>query len=398
MSRVWAMALVAGMMVLAQCAFAGVPPRVYHISGPDGLERLKTLSLAAGDTVYLHGNFSGTLTLKAGVRGALRRPIDIMGGAVIMGGNRTAVALYKTSYIVLGHLRLSGAGRKEGNTESGLVINTCQHISADSLIVEGFQKAGVYVYASSDITISRVFARDNGYAGISIEGAYGTRNCSAIRIKGCRAENNPGDPTNLTNHSGNGIVAGYCRNVMIENSVATNNGWDMPRVGNGPVGIWAYESDSVLISRCISFRNKTAKGADDGGGFDLDGGVTHSVIQYSLSYENAGSGFGLFQYAGASRWHHNSVHDCVSNNDGLVSAARAGVFIWNSSRDAEQLTDLSFYNNVVYNTKGAAINYAVEGEHKRFRFYNNAFVTADSVIIGHRDTTDVFVNNHFSGL
>jgi len=42
----------------------------------------------------------------------------------------------------------------------------------------------------------------------------------------------------------------------------------------------------------ISFRNRTAKGAEDGGGFDLDGGVTHSEIAFCLSYENEGSGFG----------------------------------------------------------------------------------------------------------
>lgn len=392
------MALVMGMLAIAGSVLAAAPPRVYHISGSDGLVRLKALSLVAGDTVYLSGVFNGTLSLKEGVKGSARKPIVIMGPGVIRSENEGGVALYKVGYIVLSHLQLTGAGRKGGNTKNGLALNTCQHIKVDSLAVEGFQKAGVCVYASSDVTISRVLAHDNGYAGISIEGAYGTRNCHHIVIKDCRAENNPGDPTNLTNHSGNGIVAGYCRKVVIENCVATNNGWDMPRVGNGPVGIWAYESDSVLISHCISFRNKTAKGADDGGGFDLDGGVTNSVIQYSLSYENAGSGFGLFQYAGASKWFHNSVHDCVSNNDGLVSAARAGVFIWNSSRDAEQLADCSFYNNVVYNTKGAAINYAVEGEHKRFRFYNNAFVTTDSVIIGRRDKSDVFINNHFSGL
>ena len=67
--------------------------------------------------------------------------------------------------------------------------------------------------------------------------------------------------------------------VLIEYCTATNNGWDMPRTGNGPVGIWAYESDSVLIQRCIAYRNKTQKGAADGGGFDFDGGMTNSIIR-----------------------------------------------------------------------------------------------------------------------
>ena len=67
--------------------------------------------------------------------------------------------------------------------------------------------------------------------------------------------------------------------VLIEYCTATNNGWDMPRTGNGPVGIWAYESDSVLIQRCIAYRNKTQKGAADGGGYNFDGGMTNSIIR-----------------------------------------------------------------------------------------------------------------------
>ena len=79
----------------------------------------------------------------------------------------------------------------------------------------------------------------------------------------------------------------------------------MPRIGNGPVGIWADEASNVTIQYCISHPINTAKGAKDGGGFDFDGGITNSIIQYCLSYENQGAGYGLFQYAGASPWHNN---------------------------------------------------------------------------------------------
>ena len=146
----------------------------------------------------------------------------------------------------------------------------------------------LFVYSSSSITITHVNAYENGFAGISIEGEYGTKNSRQILIADCVVENNPGDPSNFKNHSGNGIIAGNCKSVTIEYCIATNNGWDMPRIGNGPVGIWCYEADSVTIQYCISYKNKTSKGADDGGGFDLDGGVTNSIIQYCLSYENHG--------------------------------------------------------------------------------------------------------------
>ncbi|HVX52437.1 MAG TPA: hypothetical protein VHB48_19920, partial [Chitinophagaceae bacterium] len=173
---------------------------------------------------------------------------------------------------------------------------------------------------------------------------------------------------------------------------ATNNGWDMPRTGNGPVGIWCFEADKVIIQHCISYANKTSKGGGDGGGYDLDGGVTNSIIQYCLSYNNQGSGFGIFQYAGAGKWHDNVIRFNISENDGAVSPAQAGVFIWNSSRDTSQFKKCLFYNNVIYNTKAAAISYDKESEHKDFKFYNNIFVAKGSLIRG-IGGNDVFLGN-----
>lgn len=35
------------------------------------------------------------------------------------------------------------------------------------------------------------------------------------------------------------------------------------------------------------------------GGFDLDRGVTNSVMQYNCSYDNDGAGYLIYQYEGA---------------------------------------------------------------------------------------------------
>jgi hypothetical protein len=402
-------------VLLSVLLFVQPPARNYyvHASGNDGndggrqhpwktMAAVNRAQLQPGDSLFFHGGdiFEGSLRLTAS--GTSGHPIVISsygkGKAVIDGGKGSSIVFSGAEYISVSALELKGAGRKKGNAASGWLIDSCHHIMADSLLVHGFQKSGVYIYRSADVQLTRIFSHENGFAGIAAEGRYGSRNCQRILIRDCRAENNPGDPSNLTNHSGNGIVVGSCRNVLIEKCTATNNGWDMPRIGNGPVGIWAYEADSVIISACTSFRNRTARGADDGGGFDLDGGVTHSVIEHCVSYENEGSGYGIFQYAGAAAWHDNSIHDCVSNDDGLVSAARAGVFIWNSCHDARQQMNFSFYNNVVTNTKGAAIHFASEGAHKGFRFYHNTFIVSDSLIKGKQATDDVFYDNRWSGL
>ncbi|MFT3948817.1 MAG: right-handed parallel beta-helix repeat-containing protein [Agriterribacter sp.] len=363
---------------------------------------LNTLQLHPGDTVFLAAGqtFQGNIFLDSSDCGLDKQPVVITsygtGNAIIDGDTATAFTLHQCGFVKIKNLQFIGAGRKKGNTKDGIIVNECDNILLDSLTVKNFQKAGVLVYNSSNIDINRVYATENGFAGISISGTGKKTDCNNIHIRNCRAENNPGDPTNLTNHSGNGIIAGYCKNVIIEYCTATNNGWDMPRKGNGPVGIWCYEADSVIIQHCISYKNKTVPGAADGGGFDFDGGVTNSIIQYCLSYENEGSAFGLFQYASASNWYNNTIRYCISENDGSSSPAHAGVFVWNSSDDPAQLKDGYFYNNTVYNTKGAAISYEAQSQHSNFNFYNNIFVGRDSLITGNNTGSNFEGNNWYS--
>ena len=73
-------------------------------------------------------------------------------------------------------------------------------------------------------------AHDNGFAGITTDGGHdGLPRTRNLYIADCLAEDNPGDPKNLTNHSGNGIVVGGVDGALIEYCEARNNGWDMPR-------------------------------------------------------------------------------------------------------------------------------------------------------------------------
>ncbi len=364
------------------------------------IEKLNKIRLKPGDTVLFEGSqtFRGNLLLDSTDAGTKESPIIITSfgnsNAIIDGGNLTALTITNTVYIKVNQLHFIGSGRKNGNTKDGVVIMNSQQVEVDSLDISGFQKAGLRVNASQNIEVKNVYAHENGFAGISISGVKTKESCSNIHITGCMAINNPGDPANDSSHSGNGIIAGRCKNVLIEYSSATNNGWDMPRQGNGPVGIWAYEADSVIIQNCISYKNKTSVGGEDGGGFDFDGGVTNSIIQQCLSYDNQGSGFGIFQYARASSWHDNIIRNNISENDGNVSRAGASAFIWNGSKDKNKFKNLQFYNNVLYNSKGSVINYDKDSEHIGFRFYNNIFVAKDELVTGKGSIdNDVFLNN-----
>ncbi len=359
------------------------------------INKVNSLSIIAGDTVYFSGGqtFFGRLELPAGLSGTRHRPIVITAygwdNAMIDSKDSSSIRIYKSRHIKLKGLSLVGAGRKAGNVKDGLALINCKDIDVQDLDISGFQKSGLLIYSSQNVDAKNVFVHDNGSAGITVEAPYQTRESYNIKILYCRAENNPGDPTNLTNHSGNGIVVGDCRKVLIDHCTATNNGWDMPRIGNGPVGIWAYEADSVIIQHCLSYKNKTSKGGADGGGFDLDGGVTNSVVQYNLSYDNWGSGYCIFQYWGASPWHHNIFRYNISENDGTVSDSQAGLYIWNSSDDEKQFHDCQVYGNIIYNDKVSAICFSEKSESKGFIFKNNVFVAKDSLIKGQDKIGDV---------
>jgi Right handed beta helix region len=368
------------------------------------IAKFNSLKLRPGDQVCFHGGdtFNGNIILDSTKSGSIKGPVAIRsfgtGKARINGGNNEAFLLYKTKFIQIRDLILVGAGRKNGNSKDGLRIDSSDHIKVSRLDVSGFQKSGIMIYASADVRCLRINAHENGSAGFSVEGPYAKKESNHnIYIGYCIAQDNPGDPTNLSNHSGNGIVVGNCTKVLIEFCTATNNGWDMPRIGNGPVGIWAYEADSVIIQHCLSYRNKTPAGAADGDGFDLDGGVTNSIIQYCLSYENYGSGFCIFQYLYATPWHDNIFRFNISENDGNVSDSQGGIQVWNSSRDSSQFYNCLFYNNTVYNPGNAALSYSELSQRKNFYFFNNIFVGKDSLIKGERGV-DTFCGNDWWSL
>ncbi len=365
------------------------------------LQRLSQLSLHPGDTVFFHARdkLKGNIILD-NIHGTKDKNIVFAsygkGKSIIDGGSNEAFAINESGYFQILNIELKGSGRKTGNTKDGMRVVNCKNAAFKNIEVSGFQKAGLQLYNCAYVEVNSVFAHDNGAAGILVEGDYQKRISDRIRIVNCRSENNPGDPTRLDNHSGNGIVVGNCKNVLIEYCTATNNGWDMPRIGNGPVGIWAYEADSVTIQHCISYRNKTAKGAADGGGFDLDGGVTNSVIQYCLSYENWGSGYGIFQYYSAGRWYNNTVRYCISINDGQATTDASAMLIWNGWNGDSTFTDFKAYNNFFYNDRKYAFGFSSESNHRRFYFFNNVFVASDTSDIFNgidSSTTDLFFGN-----
>ena len=339
------------------------------------LAKVNATSFQPGDRILLEGGqtFAGPLELGQDDRGTPAQNVVVTsygpGRAVIDGGNGRAISIDGCDHLLVQDLRLVGAGRKSGNTEHGLYLARSTGSTVNRVEVSGFRRAGVYVTGSQDIRITHVYAHDNGFAGIH-SGGDRSRN---LYIGHSLAENNPGDPAVRKNHSGNGIVLGHVDGALIERSEARYNGWDMPWTGNGPVGIWAHDADRVIIQYCISHHNRST--ALDGGGFDFDGGMTNSILQYNYSHNNFGSGYLICQYEGAPRFANNVIRYNISQDDGLFDH-NAGIFVWVGGVEMESTL---VHNNTIWNSKGAAVGYGISKKYAanlpRITFYNNLFIS-----------------------
>jgi hypothetical protein len=345
------------------------------------LDKLAGMSFSAGDKILLRGGqtFPGGLKLAAKTAGKDKRPVTIgsfgKGNAVINAGKGTGILIEDSAFVLIEDMKIVGSGRNDGNNGSGIRLVKTRHVAVNNVEVTGFRLAGVYTTGDSNTRIVGVHAHNNGAAGIEVCG-WGENRSRDIYVGHCRAENNPGDPENKANHSGNGIVVGGLQNCLIEYCVAWNNGWDMPRKGNGPVGIWGWDCDRLTIQHCISYNNKTP--GEDGGGFDFDGGVTNSVMQHNLSYGNEGPGYLLCQYPEASAWKNNIVRHNISYQDGTKNS-KAGIAFWEGGKG---ISDALIHDNIIVNEVNAVTStHEIQG----IVFRDNIFISGGSTLRGKTD-------------
>jgi hypothetical protein len=346
------------------------------------LDKLNATDFEPGDRILFEGGqtFEGTLRLDANDGGASGKPVVIESygsdRAAIDGATGSAIVLEGAAHVTVRNLILRGAGRKTGNTGSGLLMKGAANVEVERIDAAGFRHAGIHMDGVSDVRIKNVRAHQNGFSGISAGGGW-SRN---IYIGHSLTENNPGDPTVRKNHSGNGIVVGHVKGALVEYNESRYNGWDMPWTGNGPVGIWTYQSDRVVIQFNVAHHNRST-GAD-GGGFDLDGGATNALVQYNYSHSNFGSGYLICQYEGAGVFADNIVRYNISQDDGMKDHD-AGIFVWVGGANMKSTT---VHNNTVFNTRGAAVAFGFSPKYAEpapvFRFHNNIFVSQGPQIRG----------------
>lgn len=275
------------------------------------LDRATTARLVPGDRLLLEGGarFAGRLRLDTDDAGNPVDPVVVgsygEGRAHIESAADAAVVVVDTSGVEIGDLVVSGPAQVVPGSAGVRFFNDLpagrmlDGVAVRRVEASGFVN-GVEIGSAQrgagfrDVVVEDVVAHDNRDAGLAVYGpdldatapAYSHE---ALTISRVTAFGNRGDPANKKRNSGSGIVLGSVRDATVTRSVAHDNG-GAGGSGEGPVGIWTYDSDRVVIEHSLSYRNRTARLAD-GGGFGLDQNTSNSVLQYNLSYDNHGPGY-----------------------------------------------------------------------------------------------------------
>ena len=325
------------------------------------IKKINETEFNPGDSILLEGTqtFQGNIVFDEYDLGTSKKQIFIgsygNGKAIIDAGDGTAIQALNSAGFHVSNLIVKGIGADKNEGSGVSFINNLRgeikldFIKIDSVDAYGFGWWGILIDGNRkksgfrNITIEYCNVYGNGDAGLYIYGEYNllskTYAHENVYIGNVKAYNNQGRPDSYTN-TGSGIVLSDTDNGVIEKCVAYNNGALCHSDQEGPVGIWTWDARNIIIQYNESYNNKTGA-AKDGGGFDLDGGMVNSIMQYNYSHDNDGSGFFLAQFTYAKIHSGNIIRYNISKNDGRKNGY-AGIDIWGEVENAY------IYNNIIF--------------------------------------------------
>ncbi|WP_233635779.1 right-handed parallel beta-helix repeat-containing protein [Hymenobacter setariae] len=329
------------------------------------IDRVNAATFLPGDRVLFEGGqtFVGSINLGSNA-GTPAKPLVISSygsqPAIIASGSSSGLYGYNVAGIEVRRLTFKGSGART-NTEQGVSFyvdspaTNLNYLRLDSLDVSGYLHGGILVASwngtsgYSDVRITNCQAHANGESGISSfsEDLAAHHNWY---VGNCQVYDNAGVPEVTYTNTGNGIVLAGIDGALVENCEAYHNGWLNANPGGGPVGIWGYCCNNLVIQHCESHHNSSGT-AHDGGGFDLDGGCTNSILQYNYSHDNGGPGYLLAQYYNAPPMHDLTVRYNVSENDAR-QYNQGAITVWSSGASGG-IERALIHNNTVMMTPPA---------------------------------------------
>jgi hypothetical protein len=342
---------------------------------------VNALTLSAGDAVLFDANASAPHTLPAGLIVSAPVTVGAYNGAVahlLVDGSRSAAVLVQATggvtvaNLSVAHQAASSASSSASSSKptfAGIELSAGDggdagprfaNLTVVNVYAAGFAN-GISVDATgcrgfSDVLIRNCTATGSLGTGIASTGAYGNTCWShaGIVVEDCVAHDNQGDPDDTGGWSGSGIVLSGVDGAVIRRSLAYRNGFANGHQGGGPCGIWFWQANNGLITSCVSHSNGNGKPpgtSNDGCGFDLDGGTSNSVVEFSLAFNNSGPGFLLCSFGGPRPSVNLTVRNSVSYGDGERSANGAAAVNFYTP---DTLTNMTVEGNTLVSLPGSA--------------------------------------------
>lgn len=305
--------------------------------------------------------------------GRRRATISSSGSGVIV---LDAANITITNLVIVGQkaLRPGTAGIQ---AYSNLRRSRVAHLAIEHVDISGFGYGiaigGIHNGAGfRDVWVKQSALHGNLDAGLTTYGptfrpatpSYANADVHVWRV---RAFGNLGDPANVKNNTGSGIVLSSVNTGTVTKSAAYDNGGRGGAPSEGPEGIWAYDVTHVVIEHDVAHDN-WSKSKEDGGGFGFDQGTSDCVMEYNLSYRNHGPGYLLYgspripQRGTVARFN-------ISYHDGRGRFVLGGIAVGGLT------TKLALYQNTVVMAKaGSQPALKLYGKPHLDRVFNNIFV------------------------
>ena len=330
---------VAGDSVLFQGGqtFTGAPIFSYATNIP-------TSSAATPITVGSYG--TGAAEILSTTSGSYSAGITVNGvnglqitGLTIMGAGGASPTTWIGVYIL----------NQSGSSKSGVTVTNCD--ISNFAGTTGSQTGEVFVngyYGALD-TINITNNQLHGANGVGSKDSNGIiglgngENVTNVTYSGNTVYNLGG----LTANTGGGIVANGVNGGLLQYNIVHDIGGNSTSCG-GPGGIWAYTSNNITIqfNEVYKVQPISYTAGCDWIAFDLDGGVSNSVVQYNYSHNNFGTA--LLAYSsdvGSDHWGNNIYRYNISENDALGSgnANQCAISITHTPTNPIQI-----YGNTIY--------------------------------------------------
>jgi hypothetical protein len=290
----------------------------------------------------------------------------------------------------------NGASRSGINLQvTGGQTQQVRNVTVRDLRIADFSEHGIIISSTGTYGFDNLLVEDTEIGNVAGDGlisysdVYPYLNHTNMTFRRVNSHHNPGNGLG-DKHSGSGIIMSGVTNGLIDDCKASFNGANNQHGGGGPMGIWTYNADHVIIQHSESFNNYQSSDAD-GGGFDIDGGATNCKIQYCYSHDNEGEGYLMAQYDGATRpFENNEIRFNLSYNDG--NKANLGAFaIWHAPN--YEMKNCYIYNNSAY---GQNVGFNImSGNVDNFWIANNLMWSNQTAFQG--STVPFTLRNNYDG-